>query len=201
MAWITVKEYATIRGKTTQAVYQLIRRHQKELKKHIRKEDRKTVIDEAGQELLDAWGNFPQQATAAIVEAPEIDALKEAKDKILRLTEEKADLQAEIIRLHTRVEELLEITTKQALLLETQKKTAADPEPGEAKTDPKAGGQAEEITRAAGVDPEQNGEDPEELRSEKRQDPEEDQSGKIEKPEEEPKPEKRKGFFARLFGF
>lgn len=201
MAWITVKEYATIRGKTTQAVYQLIRRHQKELKKHIRKEDRKTVIDEAGQELLDAWGNFPQQVTAAIVEAPEIDALKEAKDKILRLTEEKADLQAEIIRLHMKVEELLETTTKQALLLETQKKTAADPEPGEAKTDPKAGGPAEEITRAAGADPEQNGEDPKELRREKGPDPEESQAGKIEKPGEDPKPEKRKGFFARLFGF
>ena len=159
------------------------------------------VIDEEGQELLDQWNGRPQQATTAIIETEPLRDLEEANKKILRLTEEKADLQAEIIRLHTRVEELLEITTKQTLLLEAQKKTAADPEPGEAKTDPKAGGQAEEITRAAGVDPEQNGEDPEELRSEKRQDPEEGQGGKIEKPEEEPKPEKRKGFFARLFGF
>lgn len=201
MARMTVKEFATARGRTTQGVYQLIRRHQKEMKRHIRTKDGVMVIDEEGQELLDQWNGRPQQATTAIIETEPLRDLEEANKKILRLTEEKADLQAEIIRLHTRVEELLEITTKQALLLETQKKTAAAPEPGEAKTDPKAGGPAEEITRAAGADPEQNGDDPKELRREKGPDPEEGQGGKIEKPGEEPKPEKRKGFFARLFGF
>lgn len=192
MAWITVKEYATIRGKTTQAVYQLMRRHQKELKKHIRKEDRKTIIDDAGQELLDAWGSLPQRVTTAIVEAPEIDTLKEAQDKILQLMEDKTELQAEIIRLQQKVAGLLEVNSAlQIQLLEARApEPAADPEGPEAKTEPEAEGSHEEKP-----------EDPEELRSEKRQDPEESQVGKIEKPGEDPKPEKRKGFFARLFGF
>ena len=192
MAWITVKEYATIRGKTTQAVYQLMRRHQKELKKHIRKEDRKTIIDDAGQELLDAWGSLPQRVTTAIVEAPEIDTLKEAQDKILQLMEDKTELQAEIIRLQQKVAGLLEVNSAlQIQLLEARTpEPAADPEGQEAKTEPETEGSHEEKR-----------EDPEELRSEKRQDSEEDQGGKIEKPGEDPKSEKRKGFFARLFGF
>ena len=44
MAHMTVKEFATARGRTTQGVYQLIRRHQKEMKRHIRTKDGVMVI-------------------------------------------------------------------------------------------------------------------------------------------------------------
>lgn len=195
MARMTVKEFATARGRTTQGVYQLIRRHQKEIKKHLRTQGGVMVIDEEGQALLDQWNGRPKDSTLAIIEAPDINLrqeLEEAKDKILRLTEEKADLQAEIIRLQQRVAGLLEANgALQVQLLEARTpEPATDPEGPEAKTEPEAEGSHEEKR-----------EDPEELRSEKRQDPEDGQGGKIEKPEEEPKPEKRKGFFARLFGF
>lgn len=60
MAHMTVKEFATARGRTTQGVYQLIRRHQKEMKRHIRTKDGVMVIDEEGQELLDQWNGRPQ---------------------------------------------------------------------------------------------------------------------------------------------
>ena len=192
MAKLTVKEFAERRGRTTQGIYQLMKRHEKEMRKHIRKDGGRTVIDEEGQAMLDGWSEKIQQANTAIVDATPLQELEEAKDKILRLTEEKADLQAEIIRLQQRVAGLLEANgALQVQLLEARApEPAADPEGQEAKTEPEAEGSHEEKR-----------EDPEELRSEKRQDPEEGRGGKIEKPEEEPKPEKRKGIFARLFGF
>ena len=116
MAHMTVKEFATARGRTTQGVYQLIRRHQKEMKRHIRTKDGVMVIDEEGQELLDQWNGRPQQATTAIIETEPLRDLEEANKKILRLTEEKADLQAEIIRLQRSLRMIFDPENKSSLL-------------------------------------------------------------------------------------
>ncbi|MBQ9212127.1 MAG: hypothetical protein IJ153_10565 [Clostridia bacterium] len=181
MAKLTVKEFAALRGRSTQGIYQLMKRHEKEMRKHIRKDGGRTVIDEQGQELLDGWSEKIQQPNMAIVDARPLNELQEAKDKILQLTEEKAELQGEIIRLQNKVAGLLEVNSALQIQLLGVKtpEPAADPEGTEAKTEPEAEGSQEE----------------------KREDPEGDPAGKIEKPEEEQKPEKRKGFFARLFGF
>lgn len=189
MARLTVKEFAEARGRTTQGIYQLMKRHEKELRKHIRKDGGRTIIDEEGQAMLDSWSEKIQQPNMAIVDAASINELQEAKDKILKLTEEKAELQGVIIQLQNRVAGLLEANSAlQIQLLEA--KPPADPEGPEAKTEQEAESSQEE-----------NREDSEELRSEKRQDPEGDQGRKFENPEEPRTPEKRKGFFARLFGF
>lgn len=49
---VSIKEYAMYRGVTTQAVYKLLKSHDRELKNHIITRNRKRFIDDEGVDIL-----------------------------------------------------------------------------------------------------------------------------------------------------
>lgn len=189
MAKLTVKEYSDAHGRTTQGVYQLIRRHEKEMKAHMKKIGGKLVIDEAGQALLDEWSAKLQAQipTMAIVEAPHLeDEYREAQEKILRLTEEKAALQEVIIQKQEQILQLMKQNGALQVQLLEAKQPAKEPEPGLFDQEDGPADQTPDEGPSDLYDPDNLEPDPEPIRRAAVADPGEG--------------EKKKGFFARLFG-
>lgn len=213
MAKLTVKEYAIAHGRTTQGVYQLIRRHEKEMKAHMKKIGGRLVIDEAGQALLDEYSAklLAQIPTMAIVDAPRLEdeyrdnlieaqkKIQEAQERAVQLMEEKTDLQAAVLQKQEQIQKLMEqlLQMKDQIMQLTEHNSALQVRLLEAKPekepepdlfDQEDGPADPEPARGPSdlYDPDDLEPDPEPIRRAAVADPGE---GK-----------KKKGFFARLFG-
>lgn len=202
---MTVKEYALSRGRTTQGVYQLIRRHEKEMKRFLKKDLGKTVVTEEGQALLDRLSEKPQVVTGAILEAPHLEdelqerirefreKFQEAQEKALQLTEEKIGLQdtiiqkqEQILQMQDRIQELTEQNAALQVQLMEAKQPKKEPEPDLFDQEDGPADQTPDEGPSDLYDPEDLGPDPEPIRRAAVADP--------------GQPERKKGFFARLFG-
>ena len=89
---ITIKDYATKRDTTTQAIYKLIKKHSKELEGHITKQNGVKVIDKQGEEYLDTITNKNQPVPIDKQQQEKIEKLERelesAKSKVAELYEE-----------------------------------------------------------------------------------------------------------------
>ena len=101
---MTIKEYATSRAVSYEAVAKQVRQYKKkELKKHIKYQGRTAELDDFAIEFLD---KHRQPKHVVMVESAE-----ESKRQIELLTAQVHQLQAELIKKSSKVESLLEDKT------------------------------------------------------------------------------------------
>lgn len=115
---ITIKEYASSRGVSYEAVRQSIKRHHNELSNHLHKQGRKTLLDAEAVEILDQYRNNTITMQPQIDNAEYISSLK---DEIIRLQNENNELLKERqkgIEASIRLELMTDTTEKQERKIE-----------------------------------------------------------------------------------
>lgn len=121
---INIKEYADLKGVSTQAVYKQLKVHEKELEGHIKKVKGKRYLDEDAVKYLNEQSN---NTPSVIVENDTSERLQELEEENKLLKNELINLQNrmmdEILKRDQRVSEL----TDRFLMLTTQKEE--DPKP------------------------------------------------------------------------
>jgi len=117
---ITIKDYASSRGISYEAVRQSIKRHHSEVSEHLHKQGRKTLLDAEAVEILDRYRNntVTVQPQTNVEQLEYISALK---DEIIRLQNENAELLKERqkgIEASVRLELMTNTTEKQERKIE-----------------------------------------------------------------------------------
>lgn len=101
---VSIKDYATYRGVTTQAIYKLLKTHDKELKNHIITRNRKRFINDEGVEILNRIsGDSPTKLINATDEYTQ-RLEQENRNLLIKI----AELQEVIIRKSEKIELLQE---------------------------------------------------------------------------------------------
>lgn len=89
---ISIKDYASSRGISYEAVRQSIKRHTSELSDHLHKQGRKTLLDAEAVEILDQYRNNAVTVQPQTTELENMEYISNLKDEIIRLQNENAEL-------------------------------------------------------------------------------------------------------------
>lgn len=88
---ITIKQYASSRGVSYEAVRQTIKRHHAEVSEHLHKEGRRTLLDAEAVEILDRYRNNTVTVQPQ-TDLENMEYISNLKDEIIRLQNENNEL-------------------------------------------------------------------------------------------------------------